>query len=221
MQHGAKLLQSTFVTHDVRQFVTTRPDGLDYEPGQGVELAIDRGDWKDQARPFTPVSPPDAPVLEFLIKEYPEQDGVTDRLHDLAPGAALRLSDAFGSLTWEGPGTFLAGGAGITPFLSIFRERAASDELGDSVLHFSNSTPRDVICERELRALFGPRVYFTCTREAGPGWEHRRIDRSYLEEHVDDVSGRFYLCGPPAFVTSVRDHLLAMGAREDGIVTEG
>lgn len=37
MDHSIEVLHTGFVTHDVKRFVTTRPDGFDYEPGQGVE----------------------------------------------------------------------------------------------------------------------------------------------------------------------------------------
>lgn len=167
MEHTVDLLHVGFITHDVKQFITTRPDDLDYEPGQGVELALDLDGWRDEGRPFTPTSLADEDVLEFTIKAYPEHDGVTERLHALEPGAKLHVSDSFGSITWQGPGTFIAAGAGITPFLAILRERARTGELEESVLHFTNSTPADIICERELEDLLQERCRFTCPRRAG------------------------------------------------------
>jgi ferredoxin-NADP reductase len=110
--HTVDLLHTTFVTHDTKQFITTRPDDLDLEPGQGIELALDRDGWHDEGRPFTPTSPNSDDVLEFVIKAYPEHDAVTTRLHDLKPGARLRMSKPFGSIEWRGPGTFIAAGAG-------------------------------------------------------------------------------------------------------------
>jgi len=220
MDYTVDLLHTSFVTHDTRQFVTTRPEGLAHEPGQGVELALDRDGWRDEGRPFTPTSLGDEPVLEFVIKSYPDHDGVTTRLHELQSGAKLHMSDPFGSIAWRGPGTFIAAGAGITPFLAILRTRARSGELGDSVLHFSNSTPADIICERELEDLMQDRCRFTCTRESGTGYDDRRIDETYLEDEVRDTSGVFYVCGPPDFVEATQASLLDMGADDDLIVAE-
>lgn len=211
MDHTVEILHTGFVTHDVKRFVLTRPDGLEWEPGQGVEMALDRDGWRDEGRPFTPTCHPGSRVLEFTIKEYPDHDGVTTRLHDLEPGDPLLMSEPFGTLTWEGPGTFLAAGAGITPFLAILRN-ASPESLGSCSLHFSNKRPADVICEKELRHLLGDRCHLTCTRESAPGYGHRRIDRAYLEDQVDDLDDPLYVCGPPDFVDEVGEALDDMGA---------
>jgi cytochrome-b5 reductase len=221
MDHTVELLHTTFETHDVKRFVTTRPDGLDWAPGQGVELALDREGWRDEGRPFTPTGRVDEPVLEFTIKAYPSHDGVTTRLHDLKPGARLHMSDPFGSITWQGPGVFVAGGAGVTPFLAILREQGDRGALGASRLHFSNSTPHDVICEKELRHLLGDGLHLTCTRQSAPGYDERRIDQEYLRAEVDDLDQPFYVCGPPDFVEALQTALADLGVSDDHIVVEG
>ncbi|MBK5931467.1 hypothetical protein [Halochromatium salexigens] len=77
---------------------------------EGVEVHIDNDEWRDEGRPFTPTSLPDDRLLEFTTKRYPDGDGMTMALHALQPGAQLKLSDAFGSITYKGPGTFIAAG---------------------------------------------------------------------------------------------------------------
>lgn len=219
MEHAIEILHTGFVTHDVQQFVTTRPNDLSFEPGQGVEVALDREGWRDEWHPFTPTSRTDESVLEFTIKEYPSHDGLTTRLHDLAPGDRLLVSGAGGTITWQGPGTFIAGGAGVTPFLAIFRN-VSDDDLEGCRLIFSNKTPADVICEKELRHRFGDRCRLTCTDERAPGYDHRMIDRAYLGEVIDDFDQRFYVCGPPKMVEDVTDALVSQGADEGRIVIE-
>ena len=218
MTHEIEILHTSFVTHDTNRFVTTKPDGFDFEPGQGVEVTIDREGWRDEGRPFTPTSSPDDPVLEFIIKEYPERDGVTHELHGLATGQKLEVSDAFGTITYQGPGSFLAGGAGVTPFLGILR-RLDEDELAECELHFSNKTPADVICEKELRHRLGERCHLVTTRESAPGYHDGRIDRDYLAERVD-TGRKVYLCGTPGFVDDLLEALDALGVDEDAIVRE-
>lgn len=219
MDHEVEILHTGFVTHDVLQLVTTRPDGLSFEPGQGVEVALDRDGWREERHPFTPTSQKDEPVLEFTIKEYPSHDGVTTRLHDMRAGDTLLMSEPFGTIVDHGPGTFIAGGAGVTPFLAIFRHMSA-DALEASALIFSNKTPADVICEKELRHLFGDRCHLTCTEESGSGYEHRKVDRYYLHERIDDFDLRFYVCGPPEMVEDLTEALESLGADPDRIVVE-
>ena len=73
------------------------------------------------------------------------------------------MSEPFGTISYQGPGVFIAGGAGITPFLAMLRDLARRGELDRQTLIFSNKAPRDVICEKELRHLLGERCILTCT----------------------------------------------------------
>lgn len=219
-QRTVKLLMAGFVTHDVRRFVVTRPEDFAYQAGQGVELTIDRPEWHGEPRPFTPTSLGDDAVLEFTIKGYPEHEGVTRELHRLPVGSELLISEAFGSISYQGPGVFIAGGAGITPFLAILRERARAGDVHRNTLIFSNKTPADVICEKELRDYLGERCILTCTSGQAPGYENRRIDQSYLAEKIDDFGQNFYVCGPPGFMKAVNGALEALGAKAQNLVFE-
>jgi ferredoxin-NADP reductase len=220
MNQTVTLLMSQFVTHDVKHFILTKPAGFAWTPGQGVELAIDLPGLRDQGRPFTPTCLAADQVLEFTIKAYPDHGGVTQALHRLEPGAQLLVSESFGTISYQGPGVFIAGGAGITPFLAILRSLAREGRLDGHGLIFSNKTPADVICEKELRHLLGERCILTCTGEAGPGYEHRRVDQAFLQEKVADFGQHFYVCGPPGFMDSVTGGLQALGASPQGLVFE-
>jgi ferredoxin-NADP reductase len=125
-QHTVKLLMSEFVTHDVKRFLISKPSGFSFEPGQGMELAISESPWQDEARPFIPTSLTDDGVLEFTIKRYSDHEGMTRALHRLPSGTELLLSEPFGTISYQGPGVFIAGGAGITPFTAILREHGAA-----------------------------------------------------------------------------------------------
>jgi len=218
MPHRTTLLQTSFETHDVNRYHLSRPEGFEFTPGQAVELALDREGWRDQTHPFTLTALPGDRLLEFTIKTYPEHEGVTLRLDQLSPGDRLLMTDPFDTFHYQGPGVFLAGGAGITPFLCILRDLARKGEVRQQRLVFSNHAPRDVICEKELRHLLGDRFISTCTRESGPGHDDRRIDRAYLEEVLDDTDRRFYVCGPPGFVKDLKQIAADIGADAQDIV---
>ena len=220
MNHTVNLLMSQFVTHDVKHFIVSKPQGFSVAPGQGVELAINLPGLSEQGRPFTPTGLAADRVLEFTIKGYADHAGVTQALHQLKPGAELLMSEPFGTISYQGPGVFIAGGAGITPFLGILRELARRGELDKQTLIFSNKTPRDVICEKELRHLLGDRCILISTGAAAPGYEHRRVDRAFLEEKIKDFDQRFYVCGPPAFMEAVNGALTDIGANAESLVFE-
>jgi cytochrome-b5 reductase len=220
MNHAVTLLMTQFVTHDVRRFIVSKPEGFTITPGQGVELAIDRPGLAEQGRPFTPTNLAADRVLEFTIKAYRDHAGVTQALHALEPGARLLMSEPFGSIRYQGPGVFIAGGAGITPFLAILRELARTGQTAGQTLIFSNKTPRDVICEKELRHMLDARCILLTTAVEAPGYVHRRIDRDFLQEHIADFDQRFYVCGPPAFMDAVNGALSALGVRAESLVFE-
>lgn len=220
MEHRCQILMSEFVTHDVKRFVLERPDGFQFSPGQGVELSIDREGWREEGRPFTPTSLPDDKVLEFTIKGYSERNGVTRQLHQMESGDAVFISDPFGTINYHGPGVFIAGGAGITPFLSILRMLGKQQKLAGNSLLFSNKTPRDIICEKELKQLLGDRAEFLCSRKDDCHCNSGRLDPAYLERAIDDYSQRFYVCGPPPFVDAINDALVKQGASPDALVFE-
>lgn len=220
MPYEATLLMRQFVTHDVQRLFLTRPDGLDWQPGQGIELAIDQDEWQDEGRPFTPTCLREDRILELTVKRYTEEDGVTEALHQLKPGARLLLSDAFGTITYQGPGTFIAAGTGVTPFLAILRRLAKDKALADHRLLLSNKSERDVICNHELAYYLDDDLKLTFTREHESGQQGRRMDAGFLGANIADREGYCYVCGPDGFVEAMNDALLTLGVHAEKLVYE-
>lgn len=220
MAFTTRLLMGEFVTRDVKRFIVEKPEGFDFTPGQGVELAIDNDRWREEGRPFTPTSLAGDEVIEFIIKQYPSHQGMTQALHAVEAGQRLTLSEPFGTIQYKGPGVFIAGGAGITPFIAIFRELARRNELEQQTLIFSNKTPADIINEKEFRHLLGERCLLTCTEISVGGIDDRRIDRAYLESKISDFDQHFYICGPDPFMKSITGALESLGAKPDTLVFE-
>ena len=220
MPRAAKILMTAFVTHDVKRFVLQKPRGFKFVAGQATLVSIDQPDQQENAHPFTPTSLPEDRILEFTIKGYPEHHGLTERLHQLRPGDQLLLGPVFGTIQYKGPGVFIAGGAGITPFIAILRQLARDGGLAGNSLLFSNKTRGDVILEQELRAYLGDRCILTLSRESNPAYENRKVDEAFLREKIADFSQPFYLCGPPPMVDAVTETLRKLGASPDNVVFE-
>lgn len=207
------------VTHDTRRFRFDRPDGFEFEPGQATHIAMDRDGWRQQDRPFTMVSAPEArDHLDFIIKIYPDHDGVTVRLDGLKPGDRVLADDPEGAITDHGPGTFLAAGAGITPFIPILDARARRGETDGCRLIFANRTGRDIILRDHWEAMDGLDTVFA-TDVAGDGFPDGPIDVDFLDERLVP-GGHVYICGPHGFVDAMRDAARELGVAEDRIVVE-
>lgn len=150
-----KITSISRITHDVLQITTNKPMGFDFVPGQAANIAINKNGWLREERPFTFTNLPSGNFLEFTIKTYPEHKRVTGELLNLKQHDELVVHDVFGAITYKGEGVFIAGGAGITPFISIFRDLKAKGEIGKNRLVFANKTKADIILETEFKELLG------------------------------------------------------------------
>jgi len=220
MEYHVNILMKEFVTHNVRRFVVEKPPGFTFIPGQATDCTIDLPQWNDKTNPFTFTSLNRDRVLEFTIKGYPERKGVTKKLHELNPGTPLIIRKPFGTINYHGKGVFFAGGAGITPFLAIFRQLQLDGTLLGNSLYFSNKTSRDVIVEKELKEMFGSHLVLILSEEKKDGYEYGEINKEYLKKRIQNLSNHFYLCGPKLFVKSLKEALEDRGADPKKIVIE-
>ena len=216
--HKLRIIDTEYLNHNVKRFIVEKPAGWIYMPGQATQLAVDKPEWEDQWRPFTFTSLNDWNYLEFIIKIYNERKGLTWQLGKINAGATLLMKDVFGTLTYRGPGIFLAGGAGITPFIAIFRALYYSQNMRNVGLIFSNHYHEDVILHEELSRMLGNAYVNVFTREGMVGFAEKRIDKKYLIETIRDFDNRFYVCGPKKFVDDILGYLLDLGAKVESIV---
>ncbi|MCB9170941.1 MAG: flavodoxin reductase [Flavobacteriales bacterium] len=220
MPHPVKILRTEFITPDVKRFVVDRPKGYKFVPGQATDVAIDRPGYEDQLRPFTFTCLTTARRLEFIIKIYGDHDGVTKQLGLMHAGDGLLLHEPFGAITYQGPGFFIAGGAGVTPFIAILRDLHKKDKLKGNTLLVSNHTANDVILDDELAKMLGRHFLKVFTRQHVIGFRERRIDRDTLVVLVQNFDQKFYVCGPDPFVKDISGMLLDLGARAESLVVE-
>ena len=220
MDHIVKILSITNVTHNVRQYNIEKPKGFHFEPGQATDVSINEPEWKKELRPFTFTCLNSDPYLQFTIKSYTGHDGVTNRLGHLKVGDELIIRDVWGAITYKGPGYFIAGGAGITPFIAILRQLHADGKLAGNTLFFSNKTDKDIILKVELEAILGENARFNITAQADTGYDHRKVNADFLKAEVKDFSKRFYVCGPDEMVSEISKTLEKLGAKADEVVFE-
>jgi ferredoxin-NADP reductase len=220
MQRTVKITAIENITHNVRRYVIEKPEGYKFEPGQATDVSINEEAWKYKKRPFTFTCLNSDPYLEFSIKSYNDHDGVTHRLGQLKVGDELIIHDVWGAITYKGPGYFIAGGAGITPFMAIIRQLHLDGKLAGNTLFFSNKTDKDIIYHDELKANLYPNVIFTVTGEQGSEFDHRHIDEEFLKAEVKHFKKHFYVCGPDEMVKQISDILTKLGAKADAVVFE-
>lgn len=208
------------VTHDVRSFVTEKPENYTFTPGQATKISVNKEGWKNQKRPFTFTSLPAEEDLEFTIKIYPSHHAVTNEIAELKEGDEFIIHDAFGAIQYKGEGIFIAGGAGITPFISIFKDLQAKNEIGSNKLIFANKTKADIILEASFTKLLGDNFINILSDETLPDYAHGQITQEFIEEVCHGMDKIFYLCGPPPMVDAVEKQLNLLRVYEKSIIKE-
>ena len=218
--HILKIVSLNHLTHDVLRITTNKPVGFDFEPGQAANLAINKSGWLKEERPFSFTNLPANNSLEFTIKTYPEQESVTNELLDLKQDDELVLHEVFGAITYKGEGVFIAGGAGITPFISIFRNLKAINEIGKNKLLFANKTKADIILESEFKELLGDAFVNILSDEQVDNYQYGRVTEEFLKANVTDFNQQFYICGPPPMIKDVERLLINLGVNKNQITKE-
>ncbi|HEY7751166.1 MAG TPA: FAD-binding oxidoreductase [Ignavibacteriaceae bacterium] len=219
-EHIVIVLKAEFITHDVKRLRVEKPEGYSFTPGQATEAAVNKPGLEKQNRPFTFTSLNEDPQLEFTIKTYVERNQVTKAIGELKAGDEVIIHDVWGAIHYNGPGIFFAAGAGVTPFIAIFRKLYKDNKISGNKLYFSNKTEKDIILKDEFEKILGENFYNTITREKSSKYDNRRIDEGFIKEKVKDFGQNFYVCGPDKFVTDLNQILQKLGANPDSVIIE-
>ena len=207
------------------------PEGraFDFRPGQFFTVLTDVG-GEVVHRNYSASNAPGEPELHLTIKTK-EGGRVSPLLTLLQPGDRLRVRGPFGSFVVDaahdadvhGPRrlVLVAGGAGITPLVSIARTVLAREPTAEIALVYANRRGADVIFGAALDALardHGER--FALLHVTGP------LDRTTASRALDALPlashphVRFFVCGPDGMRDEVLAALAARGIAERAIAIE-
>ena len=219
-QHLVKIKSIQHITHDVLQIVTEKPQQYNFTPGQATDVAINKIGWKNEKRPFTFTCLPDKDYLEFTTKTYPQHKGVTNQLLQLKKDDELILHNVFGAIAYKGEGLFIAGGAGITPFICIFRYLKSINEIAHNKLIFANKKHDDIILAQEFKSLLGKDFINILSDEKTAEYEYGQITEAFLKAYINGLNQKVYICGPPPMMDSIEKFLTNLHVDKKLIVKE-
>ena len=219
-EHIVKILNIKQVTHDVKTFQIEKPKGYSFIPGQATEVSINVPALRNEKRPFTFTCLNTASYLEFTIKIYSQHKGVTNELGKLKTGAELIIRDVWGEIAYKGKGVFIAGGAGITPFISILRDIQNKNEISGNMLVFANKKNADIILENELKKILGKAFINILSDEKADGYFQGTIDEAFQKANIPALNKKFNVCGPPPMMDAILKQLANLGVGENSIIIE-
>ena len=139
----------------------------------------------------------------------------------MRPGDEVIIRDSWGAIDYKGPGYFIAGGAGITPFVAILRSLYAENKIAGNRLFFSNKTAADIIYKDELQKMLGKDAVFILTREKDGSNEHGGILTKHLSEIILRNSINIFMSAvQDRMVFELVETLQKTGASMDALVFE-
>ena len=216
----ATLSSTRIIAASTVEFRFARPAGFAFRAGQAIDLALPG--VPDGKHAFSIVSAPFAD--EIAIATRMRASPYKLALGALKPGAKVLVEGPFGSLTLHRApsrdAVFVAGGIGVTPFMSMLWQAAHDNDARRFTLVYSNRRPEDAAYLSELQALQQEfrrfRLRTVMTDSAG-----ERIDVALVQLCIAGANQPvFYLAGPPAMVAAIRPVIIGAGVDEDDVRAE-
>ncbi|MBR9703408.1 FAD-dependent oxidoreductase [Candidatus Woesearchaeota archaeon] len=218
-------VEDPIADHRIIRFKLLEPDTIDFVPGQFVQVIIEGIPHPSSFSIAS--SPQDKNEIELA---YHKVGRVTGAMSMMRPGAQCTLRGPLGRFTFsaeDGNAVALAGGVGITPFISALRFIRDLRLPNKYAIFYSAKTKDGLLYFDELKEIDESHnnldVIFTTTREASPDWagETRRVDAAMITSHVPDYKERtYYICGPKPFIDGMIELLKGIDIPDEQIKRE-
>ena len=232
--HESRFQRSEQIAEGTMAFHFHKPAGFAFKPGQAVELILNPSAQVGPNKVGHAFSLVSAPFQDELVIATRMRDSAFKRaLRELPLGTPVWIDGPFGSLTLHKKAAraavFIAGGIGITPFMSILRQAAQDRAQRRLVLLYSNRRPEDTPFLDELQSLLrsdpGFALHATMTKmtQSAHAWNGATgvIDAAMVQHAIAGLEHpAFYLAGPPAMVEAMKEVLSRAGVDEDDIRSE-
>jgi len=230
-----KVVETIRENDDVTSVVIAPPEGEapPHRAGQFASIRIMTPEGWSEPHPFTISCDAKSTSYRFTIKNVGD---FTAHVNEWEPGTPIQCSGPAGAFCKDIDSqkhiVCIAGGVGITPFLSVLRTFRREKTENQTLLFWCNKTLADAFCRDELAEMtreMDLAVVHVLSREnslpmeADAGGVHcrlGRLSREILEEFRIRPNAAFYVCGPPPMQQAVLGMLQSCGIPEDHVQRE-
>lgn len=183
-----------------------------YLPGQFVFVSFTSLGITKEAHPFSLTSSPDQEFLSLGIKSSGDY---TETIKLLKKDAIAQIEGPYGYFTFYRYGTkrqiWIAGGIGITPFLSMARSLTTPNPYKID-LYYVVSTKDEAVFLDELQKIESSTENFKViphfSKEMG-----RLNSDTITQKSPDVVNSDIFLCGPPPMMKSLKTQFKKLGIK--------
>ncbi|TSC87618.1 MAG: putative Ferredoxin--NAD(+) reductase [Microgenomates group bacterium Gr01-1014_16] len=183
---------------------------ISFHAGRFIFIDVKSLGISRESHPFSLISDPDSSQLQIAAKSSGDY---TETLKLLKVGSSVRIEGPFGGFLYQQSRyksqIWIAGGIGITPFLSMSADLAHHPGY-QAALYYVVSTPDE--------ALFSPRnvqLHVHISKTQG-----RLTAETVAKDYLDFKSRDIFICGPPPMMTSLRSQFNKLGVKNSRIHTE-
>lgn len=230
VQECKKITPSTLLL-TLRRNEAERP--LAFQPGQYAAINYERDGRKSTTRCFSFVSSPtEQNVLQFSMRV---RGRFTSAISKLIEGDVVNVVGPFGGFVFDTEhdqrAILMAGGIGVTPFMSIMRYLSALHARNEVTLLYSCPTQEDIPFGDELLTIEKAHPNLKTIFVIGNGPVDKLPAESVASgfispELLGRITGkkydaqRFFICGPPGFMNAMLKTLIKNGVPKQHILTE-
>ncbi|MBD3184810.1 hypothetical protein GF312_21185 [Candidatus Poribacteria bacterium] len=198
-------------------------DKPNYKPGQFMIINLIRNGKTSESHPFTISASPTMDRLSISVKSVGD---FTSTIKDTEVSDKAYIDAPYGVFSFLNHDAqnliFIAGGIGITPFMSMLRYIHEKGIERRVTLIWGNKTDQDIVFREELQKIESEisslKVVHVMSEQEDWHGEKGYVDADIIRKYVEDFQDtQFFLCGPPPMMTSVENHLLSLGAEKSKI----
>ena len=178
--------------------------------------------------PFTISSSPKENELRFTVKLTGR---FTKAISELKRGEEIIIDGPFGIFTiddYDKDLVFIAGGVGITPFISMIKEKMIADgKIQNVTLLYGSKTKEDIIYREQIDNIkkdWFRKVYILSDNHSFPKiyeYEAGHVNEEIIKKYVKNINNSlFYICGPEILKNNLKKTLNRLGVSKQNIIIE-
>jgi glycine betaine catabolism B len=203
---------------DTYEYRFTPDHPLAHGAGQYLEWTLphEKSDMRGIRRYFTISSEPGAGMIAFAVRHLKGQSTWKQSLERMQPGDKLYATQRAGDfmLRAKAPAhVFIAGGIGITPFVSMARDAKLRGEKIKATLFYCNKTENDIAYKDLVEEAFAT-VHVLDTKA---GFITDAMIKKYVPQWQ---AATYYISGPPGLVGAYEKLVRRMGIKEKRVIVD-
>ncbi len=205
------------ITSSIYEFSFPKPAGFQFKAGQYLEWMVPhkKADSRGTRRYFTIVSAPEEAELRLAFKLPENASSYKNAMINLKAGDVVIGSQRSGDFLLPKNSTeklgFIAGGIGVTPFVSHVSSLEAKHERRDIATLYCAADAADLAYSEKLQSA-GLLVPVVAGGEVPPGGESGFLSADIITRRVPDYASRtWYISGPPKMVDAAHHALRTLG----------